>query len=656
MPSPSKILIADGCVMTRELIGLLLRAKKHTVIYANNARDAVELIRLHKPTVVIHEMDLIDSTGAAFVQSVRGKTGTHAPSFFVLTALTDKSRLLEIIELGVTQVLIKHQFSIKIFYSKVESLIKSRRACTAKPCPTVAEPTETTPTAPHTQSPSQAPSQTPSQTPSQAPNQNHGQAPPQTPAGVPTPAAGTPSADQLNRENQTHQTPAHAPEPIVLRTPEQKKALYLALKPVMTKTEALERAEGVAELKALSPTAARVISLTGSAEASLDAIAKAIRNDHAITLKIIRVANSTAFTRGEPVSTLNDAVLRIGVQQIRQAVINLEIMENFSSDTADFIDHRLFWEHSIGVAACCSMIARERRSMDPNEAFTVGLLHDVGRMILNQAFGKDYTEALRFARENQFPLDQIERRMFLVDHASIMNNILHKWGVHKDLIQPIVNHHLSVGNIRQTCPKHIETASMVALANRIVHAIRIGCSGNETVYASEEYFEAIKLPPTLLATLCDKLPESVVDMRLAMLGEMGINGFPEPKPVCENMGVRPLYITANETTDCIQHWVASIRRFEDPDAKPNLAVVRMRKKREDIWLDDQLRKAEAEYGIEPLPLIVLSETGKLMLPVSARYNRETRLLPIPFTRQEFERSVQSLPGFDGILPDAREAA
>ncbi|MEX0877074.1 MAG: HDOD domain-containing protein, partial [Phycisphaerales bacterium] len=467
----------------------------------------------------------------------------------------------------------------------------------------------------------------------------------ETPAAPAAPALATAAAANPPAASAPKAPGRRAPAAVAVRSAEEKKAVYQALKPVLTRSEALEQAEGVAEIKALSPTAARVIALTGSADASLDAIAKAIRNDHAIALKIIRVANSTAFTRGEPVSTLNDAVLRIGVQQIRQTVINLEIMENFSSDASDYIDHRLFWEHSIGVAACCSLIAREMRLMDPDEAFTVGLLHDVGRMILNQAFGPLYTDALRFARENQFPLDQIERRMFLIDHASIMNNVLHNWGVHKDLIQPIVNHHLSVGNIRQTCPKHIESVAMVALANRIAHSIRIGCSGDETVYASEEYFEATKLPAGFLNMAHDKLPEMVFDMRLAMLGEMGMNGFPEPKRICEHMGVRPMYITGDPARDCIQYWVNSIGGPEESEAKPNLAVVRMRKQREDVGLEDQLRKAEAEYGLEPLPLIVLSESGKLVLPDSSRVNRESRLLCIPFTLEEFERTVVSLPGF-----------
>lgn len=634
--------------MTRQLITLLLRAKKYTVFSTTSAKNAIELVRLHSPAVVIHELDLVDATGVELIRLIKETEMNSTPSFFALTTVTDKSRLLEMIEHGVTQVIIKHQFSVKMFYSKVESLIRSRtarldalRQATAAAQIAARALAKANAALDNGNAP-QTPSESAADTETQAVT-------PETP-DVATAAASkmlVTGIQQGTQEAIQGDTAAsrRALTPVAVRSAEEKKSVYQALKPVMTRSEALEQAEGVAEIKALSPTAARVIALTGSADASLDAIAKAIRNDHAIALKVIRVANSTAFTRGEPVSTLNDAVLRIGVQQIRQTVMNLEIMENFSSDASDYIDHRLFWEHSIGVAACCSLIAREMRLMDPDEAFTVGLLHDVGRMILNQAFGPRYTDALRFAREQQFPLEQIERRMFLIDHASIMNNVLHNWGVHKDLIQPIVNHHLSVGNIRQTCPKHVETVAMVGLADRIAHSLRIGCSGNETVYATEEFFEATKLPAGFLSMIYDKLPEMVFDMRLVMLGEMGMNGFPEPKRVCRDLILRPLYITGDSARDSIQYWVNSTGGTNENEAAPNLAVVRMRKQREDVGLEDKLRKAEKEFGIGPLPLIILSESGKLVLPDSSRINRETRLMSIPFTLDEFERTVTSLPSF-----------
>ncbi len=594
-----KILIVDGCSMTRECITVLLRAQRFAVISSPTLENALELIRLHRPAVVIHELDLPDGTGEDLIERARTMMGSGAPSFFLLTTCARKSRLLGVIERGVTQVLIKHQFTIKVFYSKVTMLQRDRKMA----------------------------------------------------AGTEQPPAGAACGNEPARGDAATGDEARVPEPAAAtnrpwappRTKEQKLEIYKSVKPVVTKSEAIERTESMAEIKALSPTAARVISLTGSAEASLDTVAKAIRNDHAIALKVIRIANSTAFSRGEPVSTLNDAVRRIGVQQIRQTVLNLEIMENFSADTSQYIDHRLFWEHSIAVATCCSLISRQTRQIDADEAFTIGLLHDVGRMIMYQAFGDDYIGALRFARENLFPLEQIERRLFQIDHSSIMQTVLHKWGIHKDLIDPIVNHHLSVGNIRQTCPKRIEAVSTVALANRIVHALGIGCSGNETVYPTEEFFEAMKLPRGFMSTIEEILPEMVLDMRLAMLGEMGINNYPQPRRSCRNMGLNPLYATLDPEIDCIGHWVGTLRDDFEATFPPNLIMARMRKQRDAASIDAEIGRLEEERGVEGLPVIVLSNGGNLTLPESVRVSRETRLLAAPFTLDEFEQVVRSIP-------------
>jgi len=588
--------------MTRECVGAILRAKGYKVVVASTTEGAVVQMNHQLPELIIHDLDLSDGKAEELIDSVCEMAGEHLISFFAFTHQTDRSRLLSVIERGSTQVMIKQHFTIKLFFGKVDAMLRARELSIAKAKADIQ-------------------------------NANPDQGPPER---TPSPESKTVSTIQSKEKK-----PASSIGPLITR--EESQLLLKSIKPIMPKSEAFDLINQVAELKALSPTVARVLSLTRSSEASMEAITKSIRNDHAIALKIIRIANSTAFSRGDPITTFHEAVLRMGCEQIRQTVINIEIMENFSGNFTRYIDHRLFWEHSIAVATCCSLIARESRQFNPDEAFTLGLLHDVGRMILYQAFGDDYIEVIRFSRENHFPIELIERRMLLMDHASIMNTVLHQWGLHNDLVEPIVNHHLSVGNIRQACSKRIESVCMVALANKIVHGFGIGSSGNQTVYATDEYFEALNLPQGFLAIVSEKLPEMVLDMRYSMLGQLGDESFPEPGFPCQDLMLNPIFVTLNPNTDVIGKWIEALRGHGAEESPANLIVAHIRKQRDAVSIDQKIRDYESENDLQKLPVIILSNSGELNLPEISRVDRVIRTMPLPFTYAQFERVAHSIP-------------
>jgi len=583
------ILIIDGCSMTRECIGILLRSKKFAVVTSSTIQSALPIIDARKPSIILSELVLSDGGVADLMDQLINRIPGYTPSFFLLTTNSDKSELLKVIEKGITQIVIKPQFKTAVFFDKIDQTIKS-----------------------HTRQSEQNVEPIPSRTDKKSP----------TRPAILAPSAGSSTTTQGQMPSKEIQ-----------------KKILNSIKPIFSKAEAHERVDHVAGLKALSPTVARVLALTNSQESSLDSITKAIRNDHAIALKIIRISNSAAFTRGgEPISTLHKAVLRMGSKQIRQTVLNIEIMDNFSSSNTSYIDHRLFWEHSIAVAICCSLIARESKKISPDDAFTLGLLHDVGRMILNQAFEDEYIEVLRVARENHFPVELIERRMLLVDHASIMQSVLHCWGLHKNLIDPIVCHHLSIGNIRQTVPHRVDAVSVVALANRIVHSLGIGCSGNQTVYSTDEFFDTLKLPQGMLKTITDRLPEMVLDTRISMLGEIGVHGFPEPQRPCLNMDINPIYATLNPNTDAMRLWFEQCNH-EQVDTQPNIIVAHMKKARDAVQIDAKIKQLESDRGLSNLPAIILSPSGALNIPEISRTNREIQMLTVPFTLQQFNRTV-----------------
>lgn len=576
------ILLVDPCSMTRQCMTVLLNAKKYMVLSTPSIRDAMEMIKVHKPDLIVHELALPDGPASKLIRQAR-LTQDPAPAFFMLTDEIDQSKHLEVLELRVMQVMIKREFTIKQFYSKIDAMLGDARF--GKPLQLTKTPAEAAPKRPV--------------------------------------ATGPKVRSEQDRED-----------------------LYKSIPPLLSEEEVTESLNSFTDLRAMSPIASKVIELTSCNDSTLESIADAIRTDPAIAVKLIRIANSAAFARPEAVSTPLEAVRRLGLQQVRQHVTNLEIMENFSDTGTNTLDPKLFWEHSLAVASASAMIAKATNAMSPDLAYTAGLLHDIGRLLLSQALGEDYPESIQFARENQLALDPIERRMFGVDHASVMDSILRNWDLSDDLIAPIVHHHKGLSTIELDCPDRVEPVAIVSLADRLAHALGLGCSGNLVIYPTEEYFAALSLQGDFLSQLAEKLPVEVQDLRSAMLGEMA-NGANSVRRACAGLEVRPKYISRHQDTDAIRYWVESLDQRDgiEPEDKqlPNLFVVRLRTKRDALEAEKTITAMEMKHQLDGTPVIAISDSKALNMTEVITSTREARLLTTPFTIDEFERCVLSIP-------------
>jgi hypothetical protein len=282
------------------------------------------------------------------------------------------------------------------------------------------------------------------------------------------------------------------------------------------------------------------------------------------------------------------------MKQIQQTVLNLGVVERFSQDKdGAVLDYPRFWEHAIATGIIAAELARPRGAEAAEAAFTMGLLHDVGRAVLAEQLGEVYERVLRTARDHRLPLEHVEKRMLLLTHADIMDRVLHAWQFPGELINPIVFHQLSPAGIRAATPSEAEQACTVALADRLAHAMLLGCSGNPTIYATEELCEALKVEPGAVARIEAMAGRETDDVKLAMLAGGSAAAW---RPLAPEL--RAFRIVCD--------------RLRDPEAgPPNAAVVHFRHARERAGLSAALSSAEREVGAGPLPLVAISPNGTL---------------------------------------------
>ncbi len=179
-------------------------------------------------------------------------------------------------------------------------------------------------------------------------------------------------------------------------------------------------------LPSLSPLTMRLIELASDDNSSLSDIAALIGKDPSLTIRILKLANSVFFRYGNPVKTVQQAVLRIGIRQTRLLGLSLLLKDTFPMSKVGAADYRRFWRLSLYQGLTAQSLAQQLKIGDTEEAFTAGFTLEIGLLALLHAFA-DLNEA---ADIPWYPLPSLlewEKENYGVDHREIGELILTRW-------------------------------------------------------------------------------------------------------------------------------------------------------------------------------------------------------------------------------------
>lgn len=180
--------------------------------------------------------------------------------------------------------------------------------------------------------------------------------------------------------------------------------------------------------------------MLSSANVGLDQVARNIETDPALASKMLRLANSSLYRRGTACDTISVAVTRVGANAIYEMVAAIAVSKMYQSQTPTMARLR---SHCIGVAGISRMLASEFGDCDPDRAFLCGLLHDVGKFLINQggslAYDRVAPEYIRPGKSHLY-----ERKHLGYDHAKLAAHALELWQVPEPIPSAISYHHKPV--------------------------------------------------------------------------------------------------------------------------------------------------------------------------------------------------------------------
>jgi putative nucleotidyltransferase with HDIG domain len=228
------------------------------------------------------------------------------------------------------------------------------------------------------------------------------------------------------------------------------------------------------DLPSLPAVVMELLTSIDQEDVDISVLAKKVSHDQALTAKTLRLANSSVYGLQVKVTTIQQAITFLGFQTTRNLITAAAVTGCFADGQCAGFDDRAFWRHSIGTAACARVLARRMR-LNQDFAFTAGLLHDIGRLVLVSTYPERYAEAIAWRAANDSEMLEAERAVLGVDHVMAGVALAEHWNF-SDTMRLAIAHHHDPGE-----PGAGFLATIIHVANAIVHALDLAREDDDLV-------------------------------------------------------------------------------------------------------------------------------------------------------------------------------
>lgn len=174
-------------------------------------------------------------------------------------------------------------------------------------------------------------------------------------------------------------------------------------------------------------------------------IAKILQEDPAMSVKVLKLTNSAFYGLQREIESVKQAVIIVGLEAIKNLVLSASVLDMFKGKDIDQEFQEKFWRHSLAVGFCArllSRIGRVRGMLDPDSAFSGGLLHDIGKVIMCCFLQKEHAQVKQErALDREAPSYQVEERVLGYNHAQIGAILAEQWKLPRRLNDAVAFHH-----------------------------------------------------------------------------------------------------------------------------------------------------------------------------------------------------------------------
>ncbi len=266
-------------------------------------------------------------------------------------------------------------------------------------------------------------------------------------------------------------------------------------KSVATRDEILQELRNIRDLPTLPSVFACIIRALRNPNASVKEIARVVEADQAITMKILRLINSSFYGLSRSVDTVHQAIVLLGSNTLKNVVISASVFKALGGAGADKTFNReAFWQHSIGCGMIARFLGNQVGCGREEEGFIAGIIHDTGKVILDQHFHDKLTVVMQRVRLARVSFYQAESDTLGITHSELGAYLAELWSLPEKLVAVIAQHHRF-----DPAAQHASLVALVQVSDMLVRKYGVGSGGDDLIPdLDERIWRQIKLSPDKL--------------------------------------------------------------------------------------------------------------------------------------------------------------
>jgi len=269
-------------------------------------------------------------------------------------------------------------------------------------------------------------------------------------------------------------------------------------------------AKAVHHLPSLPDIVVEITHALNNDDVDTKILALKISRDQALATKVLGLANSSFYGMQSKVASIPQAVSVLGFNSVRSLVTAAAVVQTFSTTQSQGLDYTEFWKHAIATALSAKAIAKYL-GLNQDQAFIIGLLHNIGRFVLATYLSTGYQEVLQWRTDNHSDLTTAELHVLGIDHKSVGRAVLKHWKFPSTIIATLITP--QPDNVHE----HAQSAALAAIADAIAYGLGMSAGEHDLVpVISQMEWDLLDLPEAALMEIFASTETQFEETRLIL--------------------------------------------------------------------------------------------------------------------------------------------